>query len=111
MFIAPTQASCGRSTIVTRQPRQSRRLAGCDYGYGNVVRAALLHLPGVRLMCPADCRDDAADGRPPFCSRAYAYADRVGGAVDPVRNLADRLTEPSDLARSPFYAYLFTLLP
>jgi hypothetical protein len=62
-------------------------------------------------MCPADCRDDAADGRPPFCSQACAYADRVGGAVDPVRNLADRLTEPSDLARSPFYAYLFTLLP
>jgi hypothetical protein len=91
--------------------RAMRRLAGCDYGYVNVIRAALLHLPGVRLLFPADCRDDATDGRPPFCSQACAYADRVGGAVDPVRNLADRLTEPSDLARSPFYAYLFTLQP
>ena len=25
--------------------------------------------------------------------------------------LADRLTEPADLARSPFYEYAFTLVP
>lgn len=37
-------------------------------------------------------------------------ADRVGGRVDPVPHLADRLTEPADLARSPFYQYLFTLV-
>ncbi len=35
--------------------------------------------------------------------------DRVGGGVDPVPHLADRLTEPADLARSPFYEYAFTL--
>jgi hypothetical protein len=38
-------------------------------------------------------------------------ADRLGGGVDPVENLPDRLTEPADLARSPFYRYRFTLLP
>jgi hypothetical protein len=37
-------------------------------------------------------------------------ADRLGGGVDPVPHLADRLTEPADLARSPFYEYLFTLI-
>ena len=37
-------------------------------------------------------------------------AMRAGG-VDPVPNLADRLTEPGDLARSAFYEYRFTLLP
>jgi hypothetical protein len=35
-------------------------------------------------------------------------ACRAGG-VDPVPNLADRLTEPADLARSPFFEYRFTL--
>ena len=33
------------------------------------------------------------------------------GGVDPVPHLADRLTEPADLARSPFYKYRCTLLP
>jgi hypothetical protein len=28
-----------------------------------------------------------------------------------VPHLADRLTEPADLARSPFYQYAFTLVP
>ena len=36
-------------------------------------------------------------------------ADRIGGGVDPVPHLADRLTEPADLARSPFFRYRFTL--
>ncbi len=49
--------------------------------------------------------------RPPFCSHACAMADRLGGGVDPVKHLADRLTEPADLARSPFYRYRFTLEP
>jgi hypothetical protein len=39
-----------------------------------------------------------------------AAADREGGA-DPVPNLADRLTEPADLARSTFYRYHSTLIP
>ena len=55
--------------------------------------------------------DKAVDSRPPFCSHACAMADRIGGGVDPVPHLADRLTEPADLARSPFYRYLFTLTP
>jgi hypothetical protein len=37
--------------------------------------------------------------------------DRIGGGVDPVPHLSDRLTEPADLARSPFYEYAFTLIP
>ena len=35
-------------------------------------------------------------------------ADREGG-IDPVPNLADRLTEPADLSRSAFFRYQFTL--
>jgi hypothetical protein len=86
-----------------------RRLAGCQYGYWGVAAAALLHLPGVRLVARADVRDAADSGRPPFCSQACAMSDRVGGGVDPVAHLADRMTLPADLARSPFYKYLFTL--
>ena len=49
--------------------------------------------------------------RPPFCSQACVASDRIGGGVDPVAHLADHMTLPADLARSPFYRYLFTLLP
>ena len=82
--------------------RYLRKLAGCDYGYASVVSAALLHLPIVRAFVPADTEDSAVDHRPPFCSQACAMADRIAGGVDPAPYLADRLTEPADLARSPF---------
>jgi hypothetical protein len=88
-----------------------RRLAGCAYGYWGVVAASLLHLPVVRLAARADVRDLELSGKPPFCSQACATSDRVGGGVDPVSHLADRMTLPADLARSPFYQYQFTLTP
>jgi hypothetical protein len=94
-----------------RATRAMRRLAGCDYGYTGVLLAALLHLPIIRLFVRADVNDDTITRRPPFCSQACAMCDRLGGGVDPVSHLADALTLPSDLARSPFYTYLFTLLP
>jgi len=90
--------------------RYMRRLAGSEYGYRGVVTAALLHLPVVRWLVPADLNDEAIDTRPLFCSQACALADRVGGGVDPVPHLADRLTEPADLARSSFYRYRCTLV-
>ena len=84
---------------------------GCEYGYWNVVIAATMHMPILRLLFPPRKIDDKNDTlrRPPFCSQACAYADRVGGGVDPVPHLGDRFTEPSDLARSVFYEYRFTL--
>jgi hypothetical protein len=94
-----------------RATKFMRRLAGCDYGYAAVLAAAMLHLPVVRLAVWAEMDDSAIDRRPPFCSHACAMADRLGGGVDPVPHLADRLTEPADLARSPFYQYFSTLVP
>jgi hypothetical protein len=95
----------------TRATYFMRRLAGCDYGYAAVLAAAMLHLPAIRLAVRAEVDDTVIDRRPPFCSQACAMADRLGGGVDPVPHLADRLTEPGDLARSPFYLYQFTLVP
>ena len=86
-----------------------RRLAGCPYGYAGVAAAALVHLPFVRLFAEVDVHDMSASTWPPFCSQACAMSDRIGGGVDPVPHLADRLTLPADLARSPFYRYRFTL--
>ena len=94
--------------------RFMRRLAGCDYGYANVLSAAMLHLPLIRWFVSAEVDDAGSqpkNRRPPFCSHACAMSDRLGGGVDPVPHLADRFTEPADLARSPFYRYRFTLLP
>lgn len=89
--------------------RCMRRLAGCDYGYFGVLMAALLHLPLWRCLVRPDLNDHKMTSQPPFCSEACAHADRIGGKVDPVPHLADRVTEPADLARSPFYRYRFTL--
>ena len=88
-----------------------RRLCGCPYGYAGIAAAALLHMPVVRWFIRPDVDDRSVDRRPPFCSHACAMADRLGGGVDPVPHLADRLTEPADLARSTFYRYCFTLIP
>jgi hypothetical protein len=88
-----------------------RGLCGCNYGYAGLITAAFLHLPIVRWFVRPELDDKAIDRRPPFCSQACAMADRIGGGVDPVPHLADRLTEPADLARSPFYRYRFTLIP
>ena len=86
-----------------------RQMAGCGYGYWGVMCASLLHLPLIRLIARADVHDAESSAWPPFCSQACVMADRLGGGVDPVAHLADRMTLPADLARSPFYSYLFTL--
>lgn len=83
-------------------------ITGRPYGKWNLCRAALLHLPILRFFVPADMDDAEKCSWPPFCSQAVSMACRLGG-VDPVPNLADRLTEPADLARSPFFEYRFTL--
>jgi hypothetical protein len=84
-------------------------ITGARYGWANLLRAALLHLPACRFLAQPETSDLAKSAWPPFCSEAVALADRQGG-VDPVPNLADRLTEPGDLARSSFYQYQFTLI-
>lgn len=83
-------------------------ITGRSYGWFNLGRAALLHLPVFRFLVSPDTDDEADSAWPPFCSQAVAAATRAGG-VDPVPNLADRLTEPADLSRSSFYDYRFTL--
>lgn len=93
----------------SRSTQFLRKLAGCDYGYAAVLSAAALHLPLIRMLVRPETEDAAIDRRPPFCSQACAMADRIGGGVDPTPHLADRLTEPADLARSPLYQYRFTL--
>jgi hypothetical protein len=86
-----------------------RAFLGCDYGWWSLWRAGLWHLPFVRLFVRPEL-DDEANGSPvPFCSQAVSIAYRAGG-VDPVPRLADRLTEPQDLARSLFFDYLCTLV-
>ncbi len=83
-------------------------ITGKPYGRWNLFRASLYHMPLFRFIVSPDTNDIAATRWPPFCSQAVAMACRAGG-VDPVPELADRLTEPGDLARSPFFEYRFTL--
>jgi len=87
-----------------------RQYVGKPYGWGAIFLAALVHLPVVRLCVRPETDDAATINGPPFCSHLQALADRQAG-FDPVPNLADRLVEPGDLARSLFYRYRFTLDP
>ena len=82
-------------------------ITGRRYGWWSLLRAAVLHLPVARLLVRPET-DDAANGTLPFCSQAVAMAYRAAG-LDLVPNLADRLTEPGDLARSADLHYLCTL--
>lgn len=84
-------------------------ITGRRYGWWALSTAALIHLPVTRLLVRPQT-DDHANGSLPFCSQAVSRAYRAGG-VDPVPNLADRQTEPGDLARSTFFQYRFTLVP
>jgi len=84
-------------------------LTGRRYGWPALFAAAMLHLPFLRFLVRVET-DDEADGHLPFCSQAVAWAYRRGG-LDPVPNLADRLTEPGDLARSAALQYRFTIAP
>ena len=82
-------------------------ITGRPYGWWSLLWVALVHLAVVRLFVRPNT-DDAANGSLPFCSQAVSRASRAGG-VDPVPRLADRATEPGDLARSRFYSFLCTL--
>jgi len=88
-----------------------RELVDRPYGWWSLAKAALLHLPLVRLLVRPNLNDRHFDDHPPFCSQFVAMAERFAGGVDVVPNLADKLTEPNDLARSRFYDYLVTLEP
>jgi hypothetical protein len=89
--------------------RWMRRLCGTPYGYLGILEAALYHAPLVRCLVPPQIDDTATSTHPPFCSQAIAMAYRLGGGVDPVPGLADRITEPADLARSSLFGYAFTI--
>jgi len=86
-----------------------RRSTSRPYGWWGLARTALAHLPVVRLFVPVDT-NDTSNGSLPFCSHLVSSAARHAGA-DLVPNLADRLTEPSDLGRSALLEGLYTLLP
>ena len=83
-----------------------RHVVDRHYGWWAIAQAALRHAFLIRLFVRPFSGENG--GGPAYCSQAQAAADRHAG-FDPVRHLADRLTEPSDLARSPFYRYRFTL--
>jgi hypothetical protein len=82
---------------------------GNHYGWGSILWIVLSRLPGLRWIFRVSTEDSEDWHVPPMCSQLATAADRVGGKVDPVPNLADQFTEPSDLVRSSFYRYVYTL--
>ena len=96
-----------RTTAVLSMIEQTAR----GYGWQALARASLVHLPIVRLFTHRMLgSDDTTNGDLPYCSYAVARACRAGG-VDTVPNLADKFTEPGDLARSAAFRMWKTLWP
>lgn len=84
---------------------------GHEYNWRGLLAAAMIHLPFIRLMTTPDLDDATVVGElPEFCSQAVASACRVGGGIDPVPFLGDKVTEPGDLARSKLWQYRATLI-
>lgn len=113
----PRQIDVFRANAHNRWPDWDRKasddymasLAGVEYGYRALAVSALMHLPVVRWVVKPPTDDAIRDNRAPYCSAACAMADDWGGGVDVVPHLANWATAPSDLARSLFYQYIFTL--
>jgi len=98
---------CGAYVNTTKRMKQYDRLkvigamidmTGCDYGWWHLLGAAVRHLPVLRLFTKPVTNGDVGK-HPPFCSEACSIAARLHGP-DPVPQLANRMTCPSDLARS-----------
>jgi len=89
--------------------RRMMKYSASRYGWWNVFRVSLRHMAFVRLLFPPLVDDKANGTFPPFCSQAVAHSCRKYGGIDPVPNLADRVTEPGDIARSLLFEYQFTL--
>ena len=69
-------------------------ITGRRYGWANLARAALLHLPAFRFLVHPNTNDAETSTWPPFCSQAVSMADRAGG-IDP------RRTSPIDSPSPP----------
>jgi hypothetical protein len=81
------------------------------YGWGNLFRDALTHIPFVQAWFPVDLADGSDDGDLPYCSQAFALATRIGGGVDNCPHRADRYTEPVHVVQSLFCEYRGTFVP
>lgn len=77
------------------------------YGWWSLLRVALHYVPFVRLFVRAVLFDTNGNTWP-FCSEAVSRAWRRAG-IDLVPNLADRYTEPGDLARSSHLCFVTSL--
>ena len=90
--------------------RVMKGFVGEPYGWRAIWNASKLHIFGLRLFYRVDMNDLHTGDKNAYCSMAGVIADRIGGGVDQVPHLADYLTEPGEIARSPFNEYFCTLV-
>jgi len=93
-----------------RMVNRMRQLVALPYGWWDMFRIVLRHVPFLRLVLKTPTDDDNGRVQPCVCSGAVAKAVEAGG-LDLVARLPASFVQPGDLARSPFLDYLCTLLP
>lgn len=80
---------------------------GKNYGWWSLSRAAVTHLPLIRLWFPPR-KEDGENGYLDYCSMAVDRWVRKGG-IDLCPKLAGKFTEPGDIANSSSLKYMYTL--
>lgn len=85
------------------------QLTGRDYGWWSLVKLIVRRVPILWHVFRSKSQDPREWTCAPFCSFAVAAAARIGGRVDPVRNLSADLVTPNDLCRSLLWEYAYTL--
>ncbi len=98
----PQYNRAGRHSADAQAGRLSLRLLGRRHGFATALARRAIGGAGRRMR-------RRAPGASAILQPGVRLCDRIGGGVDPVPHLADRMTLPADLARSPFYQYQFTL--
>jgi hypothetical protein len=83
--------------------------SGIKYGWWRAACMSLYHIPIIRHLLKVPT-EDIGKGGPWVCSTAVSKAWRSWAGVDPRPDLADRVTEPSDLTdEKSIFQYQFTI--
>ena len=83
-----------------------RSLVGLSYSYKLIFNMMLAYIPGFRLIINRDYKENGPTGF--VCSTLIARSYRRY-YVDLVNGITDEFTSPTDITRSKYLNYLFTL--
>lgn len=83
-------------------------LTGSSYGWKNIFKMFLAYFPVIRFFLHRKPHDKVSDVEAFVCSTLVSYTYRKH-YIDPCPGIPDEYTNPTDIANSSLFTYLFTL--